>query len=206
MDLTKSQYLEYVQSLKHPNIQIINQRVEESISESDIYNYLGYGFDIREDVITYSELSEYSSIDEVLDKNKSFKIILIEQQENYGHWTLLMRYGNTIEFFNSYGTKPSYEIDQIGQSKNEELGQDEKYLNRLLTLALGKYNVIYNKKRFQKLAPKINTCGRHCICRLIMLMEFNMDLKTFIKYMEDLKKYYKNYKLSYDQIVALIII
>ncbi len=203
MDLTPEQYSQYVKSLKHPNLQEIRKRIKEPISETDIYNYLGYDFSVKEDVITYSQLSEFTSIEQVLEHDKAWKIVLIEDEVNSGHWVLLLRYGKTIEFYNSYGTKPSYELDLISDEVNEQLGQEEKYLNKLLLLAKDKYKVIYNKKRFQKLADGINTCGRWCLLRIIMLKHFNLDLSKFIKFMDYLKK---KYNMTFDEIVSLIII
>jgi hypothetical protein len=203
MDLTESQYEDYLYSLQHPNIEEINKRVKKPIGESEIYDYFGYGFNIQEDVITYSELDKFNDIEEVLEANKQWKIILIEESKFFGHWVVILRYGKTIEYFNSYGDKPSYELDLLSDKKNRELGQDEKYLNKLLLLAKNKYKVIYNSKRFQKLANQINTCGRWCIFRVIMMDKYNMSLSQFIKYMEELKKYYN---MTYDQIVSLIII
>ncbi len=200
MDLTYSQFNNYIKSLKNPDINTINKTVSQSISETDIMNYFGYN--VKNDIITYSQLDEYKSIEELLPESKSWKIILIEEKEYFGHWVLILRYNNTIEFFNSYGTSPSYELDLIPDKQNEILGQDEKYLNKLLNIALGKFKIIYNKKRFQRLENNINTCGRWVILRIIMLENFNMDLNKFIIFMDNLKK---PYKLNYDQLVSMII-
>lgn len=203
MDLSDKEYQAYVESLKHPDMEVIRKRIKESISETDIYQYFGYTFNVKEDVITYSDLEQFDNIEQVLEHDKAWKIILIEEEENFGHWVVIMRYGKTIEHFNSYGSKPSYELDLLSDKKNDELGQDDKYLNRLLTLALGKYKVVYNKKQFQMLENNINTCGRFVVLRLITMQYYNMDLSKFIKYMEQLKKHYK---MTYDEIVALLII
>jgi hypothetical protein len=201
MDLTKQQYKNYIQSLKKPNKDTIEKNIKESISETQLLQYFGYN--ISDDIITYSQLDDYKTIEELLPNNYDYKIILIEESKNNGHWVLLTRYGNVIEYFNSYGAAPSYEIDLLDNQRNIELDQDDKYLNKLLTLGLDKFKIIYNKKRFQKLEDGINTCGRHCILRLLMLLNFKMDLERYIEYMENLKK---KFKMDYDQLVSMIII
>lgn len=201
MDLTKIEYKNYLETLEQPNMAEIKNRIGQSISDTDIFNYFGHNG--KEDTITYAELEQFNNLEQVLEKNKSFKIILIEEQENTGHWVLILRYGKTIEFFNSYGTSPSYEIDLIDDKQNEQLGQDEKYLNKLLNLAMKKYKVIYNKKRFQKLENGVNTCGRHVLLRIIMLQHYNMNLERYIKFMEHLAT---KYKMDYDEVVSMIII
>ena len=203
MDLTKEQYQKYVYSLNHPNMEDVHKRMSESISESDIYRYFGNTFNIKEDVIVYSDLEQYDNIEQVLEADKQWKIILIEEEVNTGHWVALIRHNKQIIYFNSYGAKPSYELDLIDEKQNEKLGQDEKYLNKLLLLAKGKYRVLYNKKRFQKLDNQITTCGRHVIMYIIMVQKFNYSLEQYIRFMERLKKHYN---MTFDEIVSLIII
>ena len=102
-------------------------------------------------IIKYSELANYNSIQQILPKPKSWKIILIENEHNSGHWTLLLRYNNTIEWFNSYGTFPSAELDFFSSQQKAMLNQDIKHLNILLTQALPKFHIIYNKRKLQEL-------------------------------------------------------
>ena len=135
------------------------------------------------------------------DKPKSWKIILIENEYNSGHWTLLLRYNNTIEWFNSYGTFPSAELDFISQQQKEILNQDIKHLNILLTQALPKFRIIYKKRKLQQLENGVNTCGKWIILRIIMMEKFNMDLNQFLRFIEQLKK---QYKLSYELVTLLI--
>ena len=49
---------------------------------------------------------------------------MIENEYNSGHWALLLRYNNTIEWFNSYGTFPSEELDFISHQQKAILNQD----------------------------------------------------------------------------------
>ena len=83
-------------------------------------------------ILKYSEIGNYKSIQQLLPRNKSWKIILIEDEYNSGHCTLLLRYNNTLEWFNSYGTFPSAELDFISHQQKAILDQDVKHLNILL--------------------------------------------------------------------------
>lgn len=153
-----------------------------------------HGVDVEKDILKYGELDKYETIEELLPEDRSFKIILSEQDRNKGHWICIMRYkggmGDVIEYFNSYGSKPSYELDFVSKLKNKFLNQNEKHLNKMLNKALksGKYEIIYNKKRFQRYNPKIQTCGRHVIFRLLNMKHFGVDLKGYIELMEKLKE------------------
>ena len=86
---------------------------------------------------------------------------------------------------------------------NDQLGQDEKYMNQVLDNSVDKFKIIFNNKRFQQMKQGINTCGRWIILRYIMLRDYNMDLKQFIKFINDLKKQYKK---PLDYIVSEIVI
>ena len=156
------------------NIETIRDRVKHSITDADLIKY--FGNNVNENIIKYSELANYKNIEEILPSHNSYKIILIENELNSGHWVLIMRYNKTIEFFNSYGLKPSKDLHFVDNLMNFFLEQDKKYLNFILNDAKNRFNIIYNKKRFQKISKNVNTCGRHIILRLLMLLFFGLNL------------------------------
>lgn len=170
----------------------IKRRLTEMIGDDDIERYLGK--EGHSNIIKYSDIKNYKDIDELLPDNKSYKIILIEDQLNSGHWVVIFRYlidkKPTIEWFNSYGMRPSADLNFIGRYMNRLLGNGYSDLDNILDSAIKKYNVIYNKKRFQSSKTGINTCGRWVLLRIIMMKDFNMDLYEFIKFIDELKKKY----------------
>jgi|694.fasta_scaffold05612_13 hypothetical protein len=161
---------------------------EEPLSDGMIKEYLP---DI--DIIKYNDLSKYNSIEEVLPHNKSYKIILVEEKPNSGHWVCLLRYNDIIEYFDSYGNDVDYYIDILENSPN-----NYKYMSNLFDNTEKK--VIYSKYKFQDVGSDINTCGRHIIYRIIQNRDGDLDLKNYIKNMKEYKK--KNSGFSYDDIVS----
>jgi len=175
------------------------EKIEYSISDKDIELYLGKK--ASKNIIKYSELSKYNNINEILKNDKDYKIILIETKYNYGHWVCILRYGDTIEYFNSYGFAPSYDLDIINNNVNNELGQNEKWLNIIFDNSK-QYNIIYNKLKFQEKIDGINTCGKHILFRIICLKKFDMNLQQY----QNLMKYFSNkYNKSFDELVAIFI-
>jgi hypothetical protein len=179
---------EYDVKLQNIDIPTIKQRLENYISSDDLLKY--FGEMINDKIVKYSDLDNYKTIEQLLPDNNDFKIILIENQLNSGHWVVILRYDNTIEFFNSYGLMPSVDLNFIDNLQNKMLGQDIKFLNILLNECKNRFNIIYNKKRFQKLQPNINTCGRWCILRIIMFQYFQLDLYKFNIFIEKLMNKY----------------
>ena len=179
----------YLNHLKNPNKQKLQQQIKEEITDSDLTRYFGKR-DFK-NILKYSELANYNSIQQLLPRNKSWKIILIENEYNSGHWTLLLHYNNTIEWFNSYGTFPSAELDFISHQQKAILNQDVKHLNILLTKALPKFRIIYNKRKLQQLEDGINTCGKWIILKIIMMEKYNMDLNQFLQFIDKLKKQFQ---------------
>jgi RNA binding exosome subunit len=167
------------------NLDEINHRVSTYITDTDIERM--FGKEASSYILLYSDLSRYKSINHLLPKKKDFKIILIEEKQLQGHWIAILRYGNTIEVFNSYGTKPSSELNLLSKHQKEALNENVKWLNLLLNKAIPKFNVIYNTKRFQKLksdsGQEVNTCGRFVLLRILMFLYFNKSLNEFIKFM-----------------------
>ena len=83
---------------KPPQPKSVEERMKTPMSNSDLEKHTG----IKEaDIILYSNLRNYSKIEELLPDDKSARIILMEEVPQSGHWVALMRYGKTIEYFNS---------------------------------------------------------------------------------------------------------
>ena len=80
----------------------IQKRIETPMSNEDLEKYLAFK---PEDIIKYSELSNYHTIQQLLPKEDDFKIILIEEKQNFGHFVSVQRQGKVITYFNSYGAK-----------------------------------------------------------------------------------------------------
>jgi hypothetical protein len=183
------------------NIDEINERITSYITDNDIERF--FGKEASKYILLYSDLSRYKSINQLLPKKKDFKIILIEEKQLQGHWIAILRYDQIIEVFNSYGTKPSSELNLLSKHQKEALNENVKWLNLLLNKAIPKFKVIYNTKRFQKVDPNVNTCGRFVLLRILMFLYFNQNLKSFIKFMNFLQL---KLQLNGDQIVSSLII
>jgi hypothetical protein len=61
---------------------------------------------------------------------------------------------------------------------------------------------VYNGVRYQEEKPDINTCGRHCMYRILTFTRDGYDLRTHI---DELKKIKQNTGKKYDEIIALLI-
>ena len=187
----------------HPlkiNKKKLDKLMEEYTSDTELERFFGRNF--KKNILKYSDIEDYKDIDELLPGIRNFKIILLESTYNSGHWVCILKYNNTIEYFNSYGVKPSKELDYNTELVNKQLDQDTKYLNILLNGAINKYNIIYNKRKFQQVDPKIATCGNWCIIRGIMFKKANMDLYRFIRFIDEATE---NLNLNGDQLVTLLV-
>ena len=135
-------------------------------------------------VISYHELANINSLDELLGINKAV-ILLYETKENFGHWTALFTIDDeTVEFFDSYGFAPDQEL-------NYATYNDTPYLSNLMK-ASG-YNFIYNDKKLQTFAHDINTCGRWTSLRVRMR---DIPLNEFIKLWTKNKHYQPDFWVS----------
>jgi hypothetical protein len=182
------------------NRNVLNGRMSEYMTDLDLIHYLGKNF--NKNIIKYSDIENYDNIDQLLPGKKAFKIILIEDSFNSGHWLCILKYNNTIEYWNSYGLKPSIELDGISSVVNRQLDQDVKHLNILLNKAMNKYEILYNKTKFQKFNDNVATCGRHTILRCVMFKNMNLDIYQYGAFMDELRK---QFKLTYDQLVTLLV-
>jgi hypothetical protein len=174
------------------------EELAKMITSSDIDRYLHEG---SSKVIKYSELGKHynDTVEELLPLDTDYRIILIEQNYNSGHWCCILRYGKTIEWFDSYGIKPPNELNFISTIKNKVLGQKKKTLTDLLDDATSRgWNVVWNKKKLQKLKDGVNTCGRWVLLRITMMKDMMFDLPDFLAFIE---KNFEGSGLTRDEIV-----
>lgn len=152
-------------------------RLAVMVSDIDIKRYLGDNDDM---IIRYCQLANYNTIEEVVPYDGAFKFVLTEERANQGHWCVLLRYNNIVEWFDPIGGaegRPDGELSFIPRSIKSCLGEDKHYLSHLLKKTTW-LKVIYNKMKLQRVSPGINTCGRWCIAR-VMFMKAGSNLKQF---------------------------
>lgn len=171
---------------------IIDETTGDAMSEDEIRAFFP-----NAKIIRYTDLKKYKTLKQLLPKKKDFAIILYQNSEYEGHWTLIAKDGDYIEYFDSYGKKIDEPLNWITKKENNDLGIYEPYLSNLVKGA-GK-KLYYNDKQFQHSNNDINTCGRWCLWRLMNLFENGRDIGDFKKLMETLKK---KLKCPYDDIVS----
>lgn len=168
------------------------------LGDDDIKKYLP-----NSKIITYKDLHKYRNIEDLLPNNPDYVFILYEDSINKGHWTLLMRYNNTYEFFCSYGSKIDEPLTWFNPETRRKLGETTPYLSQLLNAVLkdSRNKIIYNNVKFQKDSNDINSCGRHALVRTLTLLNGGMTLKNYQSKMKQVKKLTGG---SYDEIVSAI--
>ena len=166
----------------------ITFQLEEAVSEPttnlQIKHYLG----TEDHLIKYSDLARYQDIFELLPTDRSYVIILIEQQKDNGHYVCICRYGKTICSFDPYGCKIDEELKFVNRFMNKMLGQDRHYLTDLLKkVDTKKWDIIYNKKKLQKLNNSVASCGRWCILWVTFMKDLLFNLEDFLRFIKDRK-------------------
>jgi hypothetical protein len=173
---------------------LVEEIIEEPMDDSDIRQYLP-----NAKVMRYSGLARLSDIEQLLPTDKSYVILLYENTPGSGHWVALMRYGKTIEFFCSYGSKIDEPLRWQNPKDNAMLGQRQPYLSLLLNKAKGKFRAIHNPVAYQSKKQGVATCGAWDVMRINQMKNHNQDLQEFHDYMESVKK---ETGLTYDEIVV----
>jgi hypothetical protein len=162
---------------------VIKDRIAKPLTDGDIEKHTG-----QREILKYSDLKNYKTIEDLLPADKSFVIILIEDRLNSGHWVCVMRYGKTIEYFNSYGAKWDSDWKFINKMVRMILGENTNEMTRLMEGAKRDgWDTIWNKFRFQKLSSKIQTCGRWCVLRVEM-MKMGYTLPEFYDFIKKREK------------------
>ena len=153
---------------------IIEKNISKiSLSGSELIKLV----DGKTNVIRYSDLSNYKDIDDVVEYSTA--IILYRTNDNYGHWTCIIKHNGYYEFFDPYGMYDTEILNMIGNKTNVNMGQNRPYLTELFLKS--PYNVIYNDYKLQKINKQNNnTCGRWVALRIQMK---DIKLNKFVKLM-----------------------
>ena len=149
----------------------LNKLVAISLSDADLLELV----DHRASILTYSELRDYDTIDEVLGSYQAC-FLLYETAENFGHWTLLFRNGHKVFFFDPYGDMLGKQLSWTPDDYREVSGQNYPTLTALLYES--PYKIYYNEIKYQKHGRGISSCGRWCALRLVCR---DMDPNKFKK-------------------------
>lgn len=173
----------------------IKQIEADPLTDKEIKEYLP---DVP--IIKYSDLSEISSIEQLLPKDKTYVICLYEESPNVGHWICFLRYNNIFEYFDSYGEKIDSPLNWTSVGIRKELDQYTPYLSNLLKKS--KLKVVQNKTKYQKESSNIATCGRWCIFRILSNRKEDIDLPEFKQL---IKKCIKTFKVPNDELISYLI-
>jgi hypothetical protein len=142
-------------------------------------------------VILYKDLFKYGNLTNLF---KDFDIIFIlyEWANKIGHWVVLIKTGNYIEFYDSY----SYEADNQFKFIPAHFHY-KPILTKMLANSNPKFSLNYNNYKFQK-SGNVATCGRHCLVRA-WFKDMNIDdYKGMLDYIK------KNTGYDYDEIVTIM--
>ena len=172
---------------------VVEDVITDPMDDKDIRHYYP-----KAPILKYSDLANYSTIEQLLPEDKSMVFLLYQHSFNNGHWVLLTRYApNTFEFFCSYGSAIDEPLTWTREDQREALGEGQPYLTMMLKKWRGKIAV--NRKQFQQKGHSVATCGAYCVMRTACLKNDNMNLVDFQHYLESLKR---ETGLSYDELVA----
>jgi len=133
--------------------------LDYNFSDADIRHFLKG--QVR--VIKYADLQYFNSIHELLKPFGNCVILYPRTSDTNGHWTALFytkdeHNNNVIEFFDPYGMAADVEFNYLDI-------QYPRYLARLLYKQ--RRIIHYNNKELQVTTDRINTCGAHCVTRIV---------------------------------------
>ena len=174
---------EYINKLEGSGInkEETKQIARKALSDSDIRHYFPDA-----QIINIPELKKYNHIDELIPEPTGVKFLLYESKPQCGHWVLLSKYGDIIEFNCSYGTPIDGSLKWVNKGKQMQLDL-KPYLSELLINSKDKYKIIYNSLDLQANSPDVADCGRFCCQRAYFILKHKQPLKYYNKMLKEVK-------------------
>ena len=133
----------------------------------------------KANIIKYSDLHQYNSIDDVFGSKESI-IILYLKKSNFGHWCCLFKAPwkpETLYFYDSYGFQLDEEIKFADEQLRIHQGQEVPHLTHLIRKS--NYYLEQNDFQYQSKEHHINTCGRWAGMRVRHMDMSPTQFKTF---------------------------
>lgn len=113
-----------------------------------------------------------------------------------GHYCGLLKKGDDLYFYDSYGDFPTDQLKYINPNYRKETDQVKNYLADLMVNS--PYRLHYNPYKHQEAKRGINTCGRHCA----LFLKSEMDPEDYNRLYKSIKKTLKYNGKYNDKIVT----
>jgi len=139
----------------------MEQAKQYALSDDDIRHLLGGNIKIT----SYPDLEKVQRLDDLFDEKGRAILFFPQENQQSGHWCALIKKGREIEFFDPYGEPPEAQKSGLSSQKLQQLHMDRPSLAKLLDES--GYKILFNKVQLQQLKDCVNTCGRHCVSRLL---------------------------------------
>lgn len=111
-------------------------------------------------VMKYTDLMNYEKLEDIFEPSIPGVLLLYETKHNTGHWIMLIKYSDRIEFFDSYAMLPDDQLKFTPKQFKEDNGMDVPVLTWLMLHS--SYPIEYNHNKFQRWSKNVGTCGRWC--------------------------------------------
>lgn len=159
--------------------------MDKPLSDGDLRKFLGP----EGEPLKYSELKNYN-FDQLLPADGSYKVVLLEDRKDGGHWVCLLRKKNGAEYFNSFGKRFDDDLDPVPKMVKKILGETPHTIETLL----GGRPCNWNRTKLQN--DNSQTCGRYVVSRVQNKEKSNPG---FVKWLKAQKT------SSYDDLIRRLV-
>lgn len=182
-----------------PDLRQINKSEEIPLTDSDL-NSLCPGVPIT----LFNALNDAGvTLDSILGAGDCGFVLFVQKEKPSlvsGHWLAAIRRASegTVLLFDPYGGRSSpWNLNRtfISNRQLDALDQSEPHLDNLVKAAGLK--PVYSTVRYQRMKEGVNTCGRHCVVRVLNREKSEEEYKEYISKFDE-------FGLNPDQAVTLI--
>jgi hypothetical protein len=161
-------------------------------------------------IIQYKDLKNYNSFEELCNNSQNACFLLYVNNKTpsqiSGHWNCIMHNPEKgeINLFDSYGDLfNDHNLILIGKNR-KMFGEEEPLLSNLILKDNSINKIYYNNKPYQ-MKNGSQTCGRHCIFRLL---NKNLNNSQYLRLLNSLKKKVSKtsgVKPNYDELIINLV-
>ena len=143
-------------------ISILKEAEKISLTREDLSKMMGI---TTNRIIPYEDLAQHKNLESLFHPFGGF-VINYRTSVSSGHWTLIFKKDDHIEFFDSFGLKPDEELQLTDFHIRFHQGKNIPHLTALLDRQ--DLKIVFNNVQLQNNLEDDNTCGRHIITRWLL--------------------------------------
>lgn len=163
------------------------------IKESTTATQLNSKIKDKLNIVYYPDLNDVKDLDELFQDKGSF-ILMYMKTPSFGHWVLVSKSRNeplTLEYFDPLGNPVDHYLDEFQYEQGAQFPGSYRLIQLMRESRY--HTLLSNGVDLQKDSPDVQTCGKWCLLRHLLLF---VPMQEFVDFFGSIDPNYRDIILA----------